>query len=565
MKTCIIYANCQTRLLINYLKKSEDFNKNYKIINIPLVQELLKTQKVIADEVISQVDLFIYQPVRKEHGDLSSEYTLNRLPSKAISISFPSLYFKGYHPQECKNSCVHQKNLLYPWGMFPHGDTNIISLLKQGKTEKEIIKLISDENFYGNLSLISNVNSTLEEMRKREHEFNIDIQVSDFIQDNYKKHYLFYTPQHPSDVMGVYIVNQILSVLGFPIIDAHFIERQQEKVGILDTFQLPIYPSVVKNLELTFCSSEELYKNSYFCKQMNFREYVNQYIKYYDFNSNLSQAVIYHFLSINSEIDDKIENAINYQNQAISLNQDQTFLYERLGYLQEKITNYTESAFAYKKAIELSPEWSNFHFSLGKVLLKQVNLEDAIAAFQKAINARVKDSNTRKHLRNVVLQVYSELIPIDYLKLSHQSYKNLANLLYRLGYYDQAKIVLNSLIELQPSDCLSYVEFGKMLQRQGILNDETKFYFQKAIDLNPRSLPAHIGLATYFQAQGLIEEAINEYEIAYKVSPTRGGGYPELQLSKLYAKKGDAEVALLWHEKYLCYLSGTNLITCKMR
>lgn len=156
---------------------------------------------------------------------------------------------------------------------------------------------------------------------------------------------------------------------------------------------------------------------------------------------------------------------------------------------------------------------------------------------------------------------------INFLKSSEEfnnNYKIISTPLVQdllMGYYEEAKIVLNNLIELQPDNCLAYVEFGKMLQRQGVFNEETRFYFQKAIALNPRSLPAHTGLATYFQSQGLIEEAISQWKRAYEISATRAGGYPELELTKLYIQKEDSENAALWYQKCLLNFQHQNAIT----
>ena len=198
-KICIIYANCQNELLAEYLLKSPSFNQEYTIKRFP-VHLLMQGKKTISDELLKRAKLFIYQPVKDIHGICSSRYISNKLPSDCQRISFPPLYFTGYHPQYCKNPVNKIIKPIYPFGVMPYGDSNIISMLTQSNSVSEIIERLSNTNYYSQEFLLANVDKSLAELSRREAMLNI--KVSDFIRENYQHYYLFYTVNHPSDIMG---------------------------------------------------------------------------------------------------------------------------------------------------------------------------------------------------------------------------------------------------------------------------------------------------------------------------------------------------------------------------
>lgn len=255
MKKCIIYGNCQRGLLERYLLKS-NFVKYYQII--PTVPVQCKNKQNLDAEILSSVDLIIYQNVSDTFGhEFSSQAILSQLKPSCEKILFPSMYFNAYWPQATKQPVVRRLRDLNttPGGLFPHGDSNIIRLMQSGTSLEKIINIVSDEDFYSESDVMESINKSFYELNKREKENNVDIAVSDYIYNNLKNRYLMHTINHPTCFVGVYVVRQILDILG---IEHEDFESQymtnEHRLSTLTKydFELPIYPSVIRWLNLSF-------------------------------------------------------------------------------------------------------------------------------------------------------------------------------------------------------------------------------------------------------------------------------------------------------------------------
>ncbi|HBV97879.1 MAG: hypothetical protein JL50_07680 [Peptococcaceae bacterium BICA1-7] len=84
-----------------------------------------------------------------------------------------------------------------------------------GRGKKEIIKALADENFYSYAFLKKNLEDSLNELAAREE--YLHVKVADFIRNNYRDKYLFYTVNHPGDYVSRYVSRAILKKLLFPV------------------------------------------------------------------------------------------------------------------------------------------------------------------------------------------------------------------------------------------------------------------------------------------------------------------------------------------------------------
>ena len=335
---CIIYANCQNRLIATYLQRSHYFNQKYIIRRFP-VHLLIARNKNIPDRELQQAKLFIYQPVKDIHGKHSTNYIISKLPKDCRLISFPSLYFLGYFPQFCKNPVNHIIEPNHCAGVIPHGDTNIISMLERGKSTPEIIRELSNPDFYTSEFLQSNLNKTLAELRKRE--LQLDVKISDFIKNNFQNYYLFYTQNHPTDLVGMWVVNQILKLLKLPTLN-NPLSLEDPRRGILDQIQIPIYPSVIKHLSLKFVERNSTYKHYAFSSyEVTFERYITGYIELHKLLPKSASAYYLKALKL--------------------LNRN----------------NYELARSTVDKAIELKPKNATYYGELGNILQKQNDLEAA--------------------------------------------------------------------------------------------------------------------------------------------------------------------------------------------
>ncbi len=267
-----IYANCQTSLVQAHLNLSEEFRQKYKYEALPRNYVAIQQELEIPEDVLSQTKLLIYQPTDNKYGSQSSDFIRNKVPSDCICISFPYVYFKGYWPENTKNP-VNKKNKQYPVGKFPYGDSNIIEMIAKGYDEAKIIEELERENFYHRDYVLQNIRQTLLELIKRE--TKTDLKIAEFIRKNCLNTRLFHAPNHPTNIIGLNLANQILVKLGIIPISSIY---HQEKFA---DYQLPIYPSISKILNLKFAEKINKYTVTFSSEKLNFQSYMKAYLKQY--------------------------------------------------------------------------------------------------------------------------------------------------------------------------------------------------------------------------------------------------------------------------------------------
>lgn len=192
-KKAVIFGNCQTVFIKEYLRNSKDFNSQYIIYDTSFIFDFPPSG--LDEKLLLTCDLFIYHEVGPSFGlKLSTDYILSKLSEKCERVIIPNAHFTGYHPQHIYGQ-ENKKETKYPYGRFPYGDQNINRLVNK-KSSEEIVKILCDENYYTYQQVKQNVENSLEELSKREKGLNI--RISNYIEEKYKNNYLFYTVNHPS-------------------------------------------------------------------------------------------------------------------------------------------------------------------------------------------------------------------------------------------------------------------------------------------------------------------------------------------------------------------------------
>ncbi|GGH81505.1 hypothetical protein JOD43_001128 [Pullulanibacillus pueri] len=269
-KKCLVYGNCQIDPIRQYLMSSKSFREAYTMIEVPPVH-LCDPKTGLNESQLKEIkdcDLFLYQKVSNTFGPyLSTDYILKQLPDKCTTITFPVSYFTGYHPQFAK-------------GIKPYVDKNVVELLKEGKSDSEILSIISDENFYSAKELKTNVQASLNELKRRSSE--LDVTLDNFIERHYQDVHLFFTLNHPNYHVIRYVAMKILSKIGLPAKEIGYIVHHTD----FRRHILPIYPSVMKQLNLTFAKPEDKF-TAYNNMPMNFSNYMKKHIEFLKKNKHL--------------------------------------------------------------------------------------------------------------------------------------------------------------------------------------------------------------------------------------------------------------------------------------
>lgn len=225
-------------------------------IDIKPVHLLSKSDIPYLDQVASEVDLLIYQPVSDNYKgifQLSTRYIKDRLKPDCQTISFPIAYFTGYNPEMIYLRDLNGAVISEP---FAYHDINILRLFAQGESVKEILKIIQADDFYTAFFAEKQLNETIVSLNAREKE--IDIKLSQFIQDNFRTERLFHVFNHPSGRILELIAGSILNHL--KINDQNF--KSGNKMDLLSKNAFPIYPSLIKHLNIQFkCTFKYRFEN----------------------------------------------------------------------------------------------------------------------------------------------------------------------------------------------------------------------------------------------------------------------------------------------------------------
>lgn len=271
-KLALLFGNCHMCIIKEYLEKSS-FMQEYVIYPLPAICDI--EEGYIEENVLKKVDLIIYQQVKKENkfGEyLSSNYILAQLKNDARRISISNTYGFGLalFPQSSMN-LKYKATDEDKYGWFPYEDKNIDRWMKKNLSIDEMLYYIKDENFYSDKEIIENYNENVKKYQQKEK--NCDIKIMDYIEENIRFNKLFYDPEHPSNIVLKEIAKRILQYLNLSTSISE-INRS------LEYFEINIYASVKKVLQLHF-QEEELRKNSdKKTKKMDLKGYVEDYVSW---------------------------------------------------------------------------------------------------------------------------------------------------------------------------------------------------------------------------------------------------------------------------------------------
>ncbi len=253
-KLSAVYANCQNLKIAETMGTEINFAKEYYMLSIPPVFAVSNKWMQIIRKLFGFLDLLIYQHIsweNKFNAVLSSDYMLSACKESCEKVCIPNMYFTGYFLQYCKNEYEYtyqNKDIGH------YGDTNLNEIYADGSKEalKNVNLFIDNklyENKYSKEECEKMVELSLNNLREREK--CCDIIISDFIEKNYKKTYLFYTVDHPTNALYIEMVKRILKYIGFENVQVNM-----DNIYPHNGIEIPIYPSVFKNLGLQFEKSK---------------------------------------------------------------------------------------------------------------------------------------------------------------------------------------------------------------------------------------------------------------------------------------------------------------------
>ncbi|MBI9109678.1 WcbI family polysaccharide biosynthesis putative acetyltransferase [Maridesulfovibrio ferrireducens] len=254
-KICILQANCQGEPIENLLNLSSDFTETYEVHRFTNY-----IREPIPEELLTKCNLFLYQHLAENWGELSSATLRNKLKPECKTIAFPSMLFIHYWPL-----WSGKKGFDYP-------DTFLESLFERDLSESQILHLFLNAK----LTKIYDFDSIIAKSEKieRKKETYCSTKYVDFILSNYKHRKLFNTINHPGKELLLNTANGVLSELGFYELGTGITESIADP---FPDFEQPIHPQVAEHLGLEFCGPDTRYH--VYGADLTFKEYAIRYIK----------------------------------------------------------------------------------------------------------------------------------------------------------------------------------------------------------------------------------------------------------------------------------------------
>ncbi len=271
-KICAIFANCQGAYIKALLNSHKEFSNDFQVLYFVNYKK-----EVVPQEILKKTEIIIYQPLKEKWGEYSENYLLENVFQNSFKIRVSYLTFPIYWPFFCHDP-RNVSNEDYPFGQFPYGDKFILDLLRKGEKKDKIFEMIKSREILTKIDLRKVIEDYIN--FQKELESRREQKLLDFIISNYKKYKLFESYNHPSEILALYQVNDILSILGYRSL------KDEEKPNIknfLELFQQPINPYIAEALSLEFKAAWDTeYKIWY--KPLTTMEYYRAYI-YWDITS----------------------------------------------------------------------------------------------------------------------------------------------------------------------------------------------------------------------------------------------------------------------------------------
>ena len=286
MKKMSIIGNCQADALSKFLLLNNNFNKNYKYIEVKPIYLMNENElNYFYTYTLLELDLIIIQPINEDFNNIkySTKSILNNSKHDCISILIPSLYFDFYHPYLCylngEKSKIHEP--------IDYHDKILIKLYlayKESSNEEIIEKymnIFKNELFINNSMCNDNLTLSLKNIEDRESNFKNYIvnntkciSTYNFIKNNYQEQLLFYSVNHPSKYLLSYLSDEIFKYLNIPS------EEYNENIDPFNNLIIPIY----------YCLNHML---KFDISQYNNMIYDNElYNKYIDVYRNIPDIIL---------------------------------------------------------------------------------------------------------------------------------------------------------------------------------------------------------------------------------------------------------------------------------
>ncbi len=243
--------------------------------------------------------------------------------------------------------------------------------------------------------------------------------------------------------------------------------------------------------------------------------------------------IVYGNLAAICGMQDRFDELIEFLRKALELNPNYPDFHNNLGVALKRKGDLTAAIASYKKALELKPNYPDAHNNLGVALKGQGDLTAAIASYKKALELKPNYPDAHNNLGNALTDQGDLTAAIASYKKALElkpnypdAHNNLGNALTDQGDLTAAIASYKKALELKPNYPDAHNNLGTALQEQGDLTAAIASY-KKALEFKPNHPDAHNNLGTALKEQGDLTAAIASYNKAVELQPN----HPEAHLN----------------------------------
>lgn len=277
-KLAIFYGICYVRAICECLNENIHFKNEYTALHWVSYRSLDVREEQLFQYLLGKCDLYVCNGYFTEKQNIRSEWLMGRLNKMCRVIRIPLIDCRAYYPcdKKYRNNGYHYAVISNhsPYMTFVWQDYLINEMIHEGRDVEDIISVVKDEGLYSHDYVVENYKK---ELRKIEFaESAADIKITDYLYQNHGRKRLFLDGQHISNDVIYEMSQRLLTLLGIRGDDNGTIPERR----LLFTSEVPVYPSVIKHLNLNiYDGKSKLYTNRGDI-EVDFEDYIRLYYEY---------------------------------------------------------------------------------------------------------------------------------------------------------------------------------------------------------------------------------------------------------------------------------------------
>lgn len=204
-----------------------------------------------------------------------------------LRITISDYLFDGYYPQikgdrDCYSGFLYRERerLEIPYGTLANAreDSNLVELVKRNIPVEEIVRKISDPAYYSEEYVNEHFEKALCNIRLSDKK--ADITIADFIENKCKGKVAYRNLDECNAEVVKYVMKKVAEKISIKI-ENDDIEKLEEQMEEISGSELPIYPSVLKHLNIEGYADKKYRVVSYYnARYMTFEEYIKYCVEY---------------------------------------------------------------------------------------------------------------------------------------------------------------------------------------------------------------------------------------------------------------------------------------------